>query len=274
MTTKENLFPEAISTMNKPQTIDREVRDGILIGTLNRPEVMNALNSSVLDELADLVTEFDHDPDLRILVLTGAGKAFVAGADISEMATMSVQEARAFSEQGQELCAVLNSMDKLVVAAVNGFALGGGCELALACDFVYASEYAKLGQPETKLGVIPGFGGSQRLARAIGSRACLELLVTGKIISAPEAKDLGLVNQIFPADGFIDRVCEELQPILRNGPSAVGMAKLAVYRGQDIALERALAAETEIFAGLFATEDQREGMKAFLQKREAEFTGH
>jgi enoyl-CoA hydratase len=254
--------------------IQREERGRVLIATINRPEALNALNQSLLAELADVVEEFDTNDDLQILVLTGAGKAFVAGADIAEMKDMGVREARAFSEQGQELCSIFGSLDKLVVGAVNGFALGGGCELALACDLVYASEKAKFGQPEVKLGVIPGFGGTQRLSRLVGPRAALELLTTGRIVGSDEAKAIGLINDVFPLDGFLDSVMERLQTILEMGPVAVSTAKLAVHRGLDLPLERALLMETEMFAGLFATEDQKEGMAAFVEKRSPVFEGH
>jgi len=254
--------------------IQREERGRVLIATINRPEALNALNQSLLAELADVVEEFDTNDDLQILVLTGAGKAFVAGADIAEMKDMGVREARAFSEQGQELCSIFGSLDKLVVGAVNGFALGGGCELALACDLVYASEKAKFGQPEVKLGVIPGFGGTQRLSRLVGPRAALELLTTGRIVGSDEAKAIGLINDVFPLDGFLDSVMERLQTILEMGPVAVSTAKLAVHRGLDLPLERVLLMETEMFAGLFATEDQKEGMAAFVEKRSPVFEGH
>ncbi len=259
--------------MSDDEIIQRERYGSILVGTLNRPGSLNALSTEVLGALADLVSDFEHDEEAMILVLTGAGKAFVAGADISEMANMNVLEAREFSQHGQELCSVLGSMSKLVVAAVNGFALGGGCELALACDLVYASEKARFGQPEVKLGVIPGFGGTQRLTRTVGPRVAMELLTTGRLVSADEAKTLGLVNDVYPLDGFLPKVLETLQPILEMGPIAVGQAKLALHRGQDMALDRALSLETEMFAGLFATEDQKEGMKAFMEKRAADFNG-
>jgi enoyl-CoA hydratase len=260
--------------MSDEKIITRERYGAILVGTINRAENLNALSKEVLGALADLVADFEHDQDSMILVITGAGKAFVAGADISEMAHMSVLEAREFSQHGQELCSVLGSIDKLVVAAVNGFALGGGCELALACDLVYASEKAKFGQPEVKLGVIPGFGGTQRLTRMIGPRVAMELLTTGRIIGADEAKALGLVNDVYPIEGFLTKVIEVLRPILAMGPIAVGQAKLALHRGQDIPLDRALAMETEMFASLFATEDQKEGMAAFAEKRRPEFSGN
>ncbi len=259
--------------MDQAQTIRREQRGAVLIGTIDRPKAMNAINADVLAELTDLVADFDHDPDARILVLTGAGKAFVAGADISEMREMSVMEAREFSEQGQELCGVLGSLDKLVVAAVNGFALGGGCELALACDLAWASERARFGQPEVKLGVMPGFGGTQRLARLCGPRVALELCTTGRTLTAQEAKALGLVNDVLPHEGFLEAVLERLVPILEMGPVAVGMTKQAIHRGLDLPIERALMLETEMFASLFSTDDQREGMLAFLEKRSPGFTG-
>jgi len=258
--------------MTEASTITREERGSILVATINRPEVLNALNSTVLDDLSDLVAEFEHDDSKSILVLTGAGKAFVAGADISEMEHMTPQEAKLFSDHGQDLLSAVSSMDKLVVAAVNGFALGGGCELALGCDLIYASEKAKFGQPEVKLGVIPGFGGTQRLARAVGVRHAIELISSGRIISSQEALDIGMLNKVLPTENFLDAVCEELKPILANGPRAVGAAKLAIYRGQDLPIERALSLETEMFANLFSTEEQKEGMQAFLQKRPANFS--
>ena len=255
------------------EAIKREVRDGILIGTFNRPEALNAVSSQVLDALADLVADFDREPELRVLVLTGAGRAFVAGADIAEMADMGVREARAFSEKGQELCHILSTLDKLVVAAVIGFALGGGCEIALACDLVYASAKARFSQPEVKLGLMPGFGGTQRLARIVGPRAALELVTTARMLPADEALSLGLVNRVLPAEGFLDGVLEILKGVLSLAPVAVGAAKLAVHRGLDLPLERALALETEMFAGLFGTDDAREGMRAFLDKRDPGFKG-
>lgn len=260
--------------MSENSIITCERRGAILLATINRPESLNALSSEVLAALADLVSDFEHDEESMVLVLTGAGKAFVAGADISEMAEMNTLEAREFSEHGQELCSVLGSMSKLVVAAVNGFALGGGCELALACDLIYASEKAKFGQPEVKLGVIPGFGGTQRLTRSVGPRIAMDLLTTGRLVGAEEAKTMGLVNDVYPLEGFLDAVMETIKPILDMGPIAVGQAKRALHMGQDIPLDRALAMETEMFSGLFATQDQKEGMSAFLEKRSAEFTGN
>ena len=164
-------------------------------------------------------------------------------------------------------------MNKLVVAAVNGFALGGGCELAMACDLIYASEKARFGQPEVKLGVIPGFGGTQRLSRIVGPRKAMELVVTGAMIDAEEANRIGLVNRVLPAEDFLTHVIEALRPVLEMGPLAVAGAKLAIHRGLDLPLERALSLETEMFAGLFATEDQEEGMRAFLDKRRPKFSG-
>ncbi|MBR57354.1 MAG: crotonase [Myxococcales bacterium] len=259
--------------MKMADLVTRQRFDGILVGTINRPDALNALNRSTLAELTDLVDDFDHSSEDQVLVITGAGKSFVAGADIHEMVDMGVLEAKAFSEEGQELCAHLSSMNKLVVAGVNGFALGGGCELAMACDLIYASEKARFGQPEVKLGVIPGFGGTQRLSRIVGPRKAMELVVTGAMIDAEEANRIGLVNRVLPAEDFLANLIEALRPVLEMGPLAVAGAKLAIHRGLDLPLERALSLETEMFAGLFATDDQEEGMRAFLDKRRAKFSG-
>ncbi|MCB9753521.1 MAG: enoyl-CoA hydratase/isomerase family protein [Myxococcales bacterium] len=243
--------------------------------TINRPKALNALNREVVRELTAVVDGLLALPgETRGLVLTGAGpKAFVAGADIAAMATMSVDEARAFASEGHALGEKLAALPLPVVAAVNGFALGGGCEIALACDFIYASENAKFGQPEVNLAVIPGFGGTQRLLRRVGLARALELCMTGAIIRADEALRIGLVNRVLPAGEVVAAAVTTVETIAQKGPLAVAAAKRVLHAGADMVLARANQAEIEAFASLFATQDQREGMAAFLEKRAAGFTG-
>jgi enoyl-CoA hydratase len=208
-----------------------------------------------------------------MIALTGAGKAFVAGADISEMQEMKPAQAQAFAEHGGKLGDAIEASRKPWIAAVNGFALGGGCELALACDFIYASEKAKFGQPEVKLGVIPGFGGTQRLARRVGVAKTKELCVTGDIIDAGEALRIGLADAVYAAEMLMVKVAELAGRIAANGPLAVAAAKRVIHQGQSMTLEESLALEQRAFGELFATADQREGMAAFLGKRAARFKG-
>ena len=243
--------------------------------TINRPKALNALNREVVRELTAVVDGLLALPgETRGLVLTGAGpKAFVAGADIAAMATMSVDEARAFASEGHALGEKLAALPLPVVAAVNGFALGGGCEIALACDFIYASENAKFGQPEVNLAVIPGFGGTQRLLRRVGLARALELCMTGAIIRADEALRIGLANRVVAPDALLDACVGIVETVAKMGPLAVAAAKSVLHRGAELPLEAANQLEVEAFAGLFDTADQSEGMRAFLDKREANFTG-
>jgi enoyl-CoA hydratase len=242
--------------------------------TINRPQVLNAIDDATLRELLDVLGHAARTPEVRVLILTGAGeKAFIAGADISAMAKLDVRGARAFSELGHEVCDAMATLEVPVIAAVNGFALGGGTEMALACDFIYASRKAKFGQPEVKLGVIPGFGGTQRLARRVGIARAKELILGGELINADEALRIGLVNAVCEPDELMPRVRGVAAAIAARGPVAVAEAKRAIIRGCDLPLDRANELEREIFAGLFASYDLREGMAAFLQKREAKFEG-
>mgnify|MGYP001348852544 CR=1 FL=1 len=244
--------------------------------TLNRPKALNALDPTVIRELTEAVRIAAADAAegrLRGLILTGAGKAFVAGADIAAMQQMSVDEAREFARQGHNLGDRIAALPIPVVAAVNGFALGGGCEVALACDFIYASEAAKFGQPEVKLGVIPGFGGTQRLLRRIGLARALELCMSGAVIDAVEALRIGLVNKVLPADQLLLAAIKTCETIAQMGPEAVAVAKHVLHRGSELPLAAANALEIDAFARLFTTDDQREGMAAFLGKRPAAFTG-
>jgi enoyl-CoA hydratase len=256
-------------------------RDGQLATvTICRPEKLNALDPNVLGELRAAFEGLAHaatDPSSseapRAVILTGEGKAFIAGADISAMAEMSPARAKAFADGGHALGALLEGAPFPIIAAVNGFALGGGCEIALACDFIYASEKAKFGQPEVKLGVIPGFGGTQRLARRVGVGKARELVYTGDMIGAEEARAIGLVNAVFPADELMPKVLEAARKIASMGPLAVAAAKRVLLRGEDVPLPAANELEATAFASLFGSADQREGMKAFVEKRPATFKG-
>ncbi|MCA9689288.1 MAG: enoyl-CoA hydratase/isomerase family protein [Myxococcales bacterium] len=248
-----------------------EDRGPIRVVTVNRPKVLNALNVAVVEELARATASAQG---VAGLVLTGAGeKAFVAGADIASMSEMSPEAARTFARKGHALGDQLASLPIPVIAAVNGFALGGGCELALACDFIYAGDNARFGQPEVALGVIPGFGGTQRLARRVGLSRALELCMSGAMIKADEALRIGLVNKVVPAAEVVDAAVATAAEIAKKGPLAVARVKEVLYRGADAPLQVANRLEVEAFAALFATADQREGMAAFLGKRPPAFRG-
>ncbi len=240
---------------------------------IDRPPV-NPLSSKVIAELTGVAHELELSDDVRVVVLSGAGeKAFVAGADIKEMLDMPPQDARAFSEMGGMLGESIESSTKAWIAAVNGIAFGGGCELALACDFIHASEKAKFGQPEVKLGVIPGFGGTQRLARRVGVAKTKELCMTGDAIDAAEALRIGLADAVWPHDQLMAKVTELALRICANGPLAVAECKKLIHEGQSVSLDAALALEQRSFGLLFGTADQKEGMAAFVEKRKAEFKG-
>jgi enoyl-CoA hydratase len=241
--------------------------------TIARPAQMNALSTEVLAEIRDAVAEVGARDGVRCLIVTGDGKAFVAGADIAEMQAMGPEEARVFSESGHRTFDAIESLGCPVIAAVNGFALGGGLELALSCDFIFASEKAKMGQPEVKLGVIPGFGGTQRLARRVGVAMARELVYTGKMIDAQEAKRIGLANEVFAPDALLDAARKTASTIAEMGPVAVTAGKRAILEGEERPLAEANAREIELFAGCFATGDQKEGMLAFQEKRAPDFRG-
>jgi enoyl-CoA hydratase len=249
-----------------------EIKDGIATLTINRPESLNALNSALLEELEAAFHELGSDPAVKVIILTGAGeKAFVSGGDIKEMLALDVPGARAFSRNGQRLVLFLESLPKPVLAAVNGYALGGGLELALACDFIYAAEKARFGLPEVTLGVLPGFGGTQNLARWIGPQRAKELIFTGKILTAAEAHAWGLVNAVWPEAELLERTMETAARIARNGSVAVAHSKRAIVRGLDQSKADGFETEAGLFAPLFGTGDRKEGMQAFLEKRRAEF---
>ena len=249
--------------------------------TVNRPDVLNALDARTLIELEEVFAEIaaaagtaEGGRDVRCVILTGAGdKAFVAGADIAAMSGMGPEEARRFSELGRRLAERMDGLPAPVIAAVNGFALGGGLELALLCDFMIASSNAKLGQPEVNVGVLPGFGGSQRLARRIGVGPARQLLYTGELIGAEEARALGLVNEVTAPPDLLPRARAIAERIASRAPLAVAAVKRAVRAGEDLPLDRAVLFEQGEFAGLFGTADQKEGMRAFLEKRPPRWQG-
>ena len=251
-----------------------ETSDGITTLTINRREALNSLNSSVIAELECALFELDLDATVKAVVITGAGeKAFVAGADIKEMSELSAFEAHDFARRGQRLMLLINRMRKPVIAAVNGYALGGGLELALACDFIYASEKAKFGFPEVGLGVIPGFGGTQNLARLIGPGRAKELVFSGRIITAAKAHAWGIVNELYPPEELLPKALETAKEIAGKGALGVAYAKDAIASGMNMTKEDGFRYEASLFGVLFSTDDQREGMGAFLEKRAAAFKG-
>ena len=256
------------------ENIMYEVKEGIATITFNRPKALNALNGALLAELSAALDEIAADEDIRVLILTGAGdKSFVAGADISELATFDSLKAKAFSASGHDIINKLQKLPITVIAAVNGFALGGGTEIAITCDFIYASENAKFGQPEINLGVIPGFGGTQRLPRVIGTAMAKELIFTGKMISAAEALQLGLVNKVVPQDNLMEEALKTAGIIATKGKVSLREAKQAINKGMNVDLATGIAIEVDAFAMCYASPDAKEGTSAFLEKRKAEFKG-
>jgi len=263
--------------MTEYETLKVERSDEIVTLTINRPEKLNALNQTVLRELSGALHALRFprtgEPP-RVAILTGAGnKAFVAGADIAEMQAMTPTEAKAFADAGHRLGVQIEQAEIPVIAAVNGFALGGGCELALCCDFIYAAENAKLGQPEVNLGLIPGFGGTQRLTRRVGLARARELVYTGRNISAREALEMGLVNRVVPGEELMQQVNEVARAIASKSPLAIARSKRAMARGYDADLATANELEATAFATLFGSHDQREGCAAFVEKRRPTFLG-
>lgn len=250
-----------------------DVADRIATITVNRPDKLNALNDAVMDELRTAIAEARRRSDVGGVLLTGAGRAFVAGADIAELADQRAVEGKARAQRGQRVFRRFETSPKPTLAAVNGFALGGGCELAMACHMRIASEAAKFGQPEVRLGILPGYGGSQRLPRIVGKGRALQLLLTGEMIDAAEAYRIGLVNRVVPAADLIPAARALLTTILAQGPLAVAHCIEAVDRGLDMGLDDAIALEASYFGMLSATNDKAEGMRAFLEKRPAAFTG-
>ncbi len=267
------ITPDFNSRAMPYQSVTLAASGGIATLTVNRPDKLNALNAATMRELGQAISEVRDREDIRGLIVTGAGRAFIAGADISELAKENAVSARKLAMEGQRIFRLFETSPKPVIAAVNGFALGGGCELALACHIRIASEQSKFGQPEVKLGLCPGYGGTQRLARIVGQGRALQLLLTGETIDGAEAYRIGLVNRVVAPADLIGAATEMLKQILANGPLAVAACIEAVMLGLDMSLEGGLALEANHFALLAATSDMREGTKAFLEKRPAEFTG-
>jgi enoyl-CoA hydratase len=245
--------------------------EGVAIVKVNRPEALNALNGSVLQDLSEVFDEIAAADEIGGVVLTGEGKAFVAGADIAAMREMAPLEGRAFTRKGQAVMAQIEAIEKPVVAAVNGFALGGGCELSMACDIRFASEKAKFGQPEVNLGIVPGFGGTQRLQRLVGRGMAKFLIYGADMINAEEALRIGLVQRVFAPEELIDKAVAYVKQVLTKAPVAVRLCKAAINCGADMDLNKAVAVEAEAETIAFATEDRLEGMTAFLEKRPAVF---
>ena len=251
-----------------------EKRDGIAVVTFNRPKVLNALNRQTIEELRAALVDAKNDDAVRVLILTGAGeKAFVAGADIGELAQQTPVRGKEFSLFGQSVFHLLETMGKPSICAINGFALGGGCEIALCCTMRIASKAAKLGQPEVKLGIIPGYGGSQRLARLCGKGVAHELCLTGEMIPAEEALRIGLVNHVYEPAELLPAAEAIAKKVIANAPLAVKYTMEAIARGVEMPLEEGLFLEATLFGLSCATEDMKEGTKAFLEKRPAKFAG-
>ncbi|HKE33231.1 MAG TPA: enoyl-CoA hydratase-related protein [Candidatus Angelobacter sp.] len=242
--------------------------------TIDRPKVLNALNMATMQELHQVFVDLKDDREIRVVILTGGGeKAFVAGADINELAKNNPVEAKAYTHRGQAVLDLIENLGKPVIACINGFALGGGCEIAMACTMRLASENAKLGQPEVKLGIIPGYGGTQRLPRLVGTGRALQMVLTGEMISAQEAHRTGLVNEVVPADRLIARAEEIAGKIIANAPLAIQYCLEAVNQGMNMTLEKGLFLEATLFGMCSATDDKKEGTTAFLEKRPANFQG-
>ena len=256
------------------ENIRWEVESGIGLLTIARPKAMNALNADTMKELEEVFTKVATDSSVKAIIITGDGeKAFVAGADISYMAKMNAMEGRAWGEFGQRVFQMIEDLPQPVIAAVNGFALGGGCELSMACDIRIASENAKFGQPEVTLGIPAGFGGTQRMPRLIGKGRAKELLYTGDMINAEEALKIGLVNHVVPLAELLDKAKAIAAKIVERAPLAVQITKAAINRGIEMDQRSGISYEAEVFGLMFSTEDQKEGMAAFLEKRKANFKG-
>lgn len=260
--------------MDVPNLVVKTIRDGVAILTLNRPTALNAMNRDLIEALAHALKELEDAPDVHAIILTGAGeKAFCAGADIAGMQDMAPHQAMEWGRRGQALGTLIENHPKLVIAAVNGYALGGGMELAMACDWVVASPNAKFGQPEVRIGVVPGFGGTQRLTRHAGRQVAKWMCTTGEQIDAETAHRLGIVLRIAPQDKLVDECVKMVAPVAANAPIAVRLVKELVHQGANIPLDAACALELDAFALTFSTKDQKEGMKAFVEKRRPSYTG-
>jgi enoyl-CoA hydratase len=251
-----------------------EKKGAIAYVTVNRPKVLNALNMATMEELRTAFHAIKADKEVRVVIFTGAGeKAFIAGADIGELAKHDAIQGKEYTHRGQSVLNLIENLGKPVIACINGFALGGGCEMAMACTMRLASDNAKLGQPEVKLGIIPGYGGTQRLARLVGKGIAQQLVLTGEMITAAEAHRIGLVNEVVPQSELIARAEAIAQKIIANAPLAVQYAMEAINKGMEMTLQEGLAFEASLFGVCCATEDKNEGTKAFLEKRQAQFQG-
>lgn len=256
------------------ETISIERKERYVIIRLNRPEALNALSIRLLEDLRTVIAEVERDESIGGAIITGAGeKAFAAGADIEELNRLDGYTGQEYAERGQSVFLMIERLDKPVIAAVNGFALGGGCELAMACHIRLASEKAKFGQPEVNLGIIPGFGGTQRLARLVGLGRAVEYNLTGDLIDAAAAERIGLANRVWPADQLLEKAEEMMRKILSKGPTAVRKALQATVASADLATDDGMAYEAKLFGEACGTEDFKEGTMAFLEKREAKFVG-
>ncbi len=260
--------------MTEYKNLAVEKKDSTLIVTINRERALNALNKELIAEMQQLFSYHWTDDSITAVITTGAGNAFVAGADITELADLDVRSGTQTSANGLYLMKTIQNFPKPVIAAVNGFALGGGCELALACDIRLASEKAKFGQPEVNLGIIPGYGGTQRLSRLVGRGKAIQLICTGEMINAAEAYRIGLVEEIYPPDELMDKAMEMAKTIAAKGPLAVVMAKECINRGLDVNLTAGCDLEKANFGSICGTGDKNEGMEAFMEKRKPKFTGH
>ena len=253
------------------QTVRFEKQDNIAIVTIDRPEALNALNSAVITELEQVVADLEADREIRAMILTGQGRSFVAGADIGEQYPLDLSSGRRWGRRGSALLRRIERLEFPTIAAVNGFALGGGCELAMSCDIILASEKAKFGQPEVGLGITPGFSGTQRLPRRVGIAKAKELIFSGRMIRADEAREIGLVNAVYAPEELLPGALEMARSFVKNAPIAVKYAKACIDRGMQMDIDDGIAVENELFAMCFATADQKEGMGAFLEKRPAAF---
>lgn len=256
--------------MNEYKNIILNIDEGLATITMNRPKALNALNTEIINELDNAITKVES-ASVKLLVIKGEGKAFVAGADISEMATLNEEEASVYGELGQKLFRRIEKLTIPTIAAINGYALGGGCELALSCDIRIASEKAKLGQPEVGLGITPGFSGTQRLPRIVGIAKAKELIFTGKVIDAKEALSIGLVNKLVSLDEFDNEISKMTSSIMKNSLIAVKYSKQAIDEGMNNDIDTGIEIESKLFAKCFSHEDQKEGMNAFLESRKPNF---